>query len=204
MTVTAQSTLTPKGEASRQRLLQAAADQLVAGEGAFELSSVATDAGVSVGLCYRYFGSKAGLIAAVVADYFDRFAAVFYVERNPGQDWLEQGRKRTANTVDFFYADPLGRIVLTLLAREPDVVVVQRACMDKLIDGTTTFIKRGKKAGFIPAHVDPELTAAMILGGMLEGLAAGVSRVPRPSRSRLSQQLWAFVGGALQLSPAQA
>ncbi len=65
-------TLTRRGEATRARLLEAAMAELVERDGALEVASVAARADVSVGLLYRYFGSKAGLVAAVVADFYDR------------------------------------------------------------------------------------------------------------------------------------
>jgi len=67
--------LTRRGEATRSRLLEAAASELVERDGQLEVASVAARADVSVGLLYRYFGSKAGLVRAVVEDFYDRLFA---------------------------------------------------------------------------------------------------------------------------------
>ena len=48
------------------RLIRAAQEELIQGRGLLEMQAVAKRAKVSVGLAYHHFGSKAGLIAAVV------------------------------------------------------------------------------------------------------------------------------------------
>nr|QQZ51483.1 TetR family transcriptional regulator [Phenylobacterium glaciei] len=55
----------PKIGAS-ERLIRAAQEELIASHGLLEMQAVAKRAKVSVGLAYHHFGSKAGLIAAVV------------------------------------------------------------------------------------------------------------------------------------------
>ena len=67
---------TARSERSRDRLIQAASEALVAGDGNFELRHEARRAGVSVGLTYHRFGSKAGLVAAVVDRFYDELQAV--------------------------------------------------------------------------------------------------------------------------------
>jgi AcrR family transcriptional regulator len=59
--------------ATRGRLLESARNELVERQGVLEVDSVARRAGVSVGLIYRHFGSKAGLVGAVVQAFYDRF-----------------------------------------------------------------------------------------------------------------------------------
>ena len=53
-------------QGTRERLLSAAQEELIEGQGHLEMQAVARRAQVSVGLAYHHFGSKAGLIAAVV------------------------------------------------------------------------------------------------------------------------------------------
>ena len=60
---------TARGAASRARLIQAARAELIERSGSLEVDSVAQRADTSVGLIYRHFGSRAGLIGAVVDDY---------------------------------------------------------------------------------------------------------------------------------------
>src|SRR5690606_34537405 len=61
-----------KAEAPPHRLVTAAAAALVETGGRLEMASVAARAGVSVGLSYHYFGSKAGPIAVVFDDFHIR------------------------------------------------------------------------------------------------------------------------------------
>src|SRR5690554_5193406 len=68
--------------ATAPRLLAAAQTELIEGQGQLEMVAVARRAKVSAGLAYHYFGSKAGLIAAVVEAFYDRYDAAV-IDRNP-------------------------------------------------------------------------------------------------------------------------
>jgi AcrR family transcriptional regulator len=61
----------------RSEQLLAAAARLMARDGseAVSMQAVATEAGVSVGLIYSYFGGKNDLLLAVIVDVLERFAA---------------------------------------------------------------------------------------------------------------------------------
>lgn len=61
----------------RSRQLLEAAARLMEREGseAVSMQALATEAGVSVGLIYRYFGSKDDILLAVITDVLDAFAA---------------------------------------------------------------------------------------------------------------------------------
>ena len=52
------------------RLVRAAEAELIESNGQMEMLAVAKRAGVSVGLAYHHFGSKAGLLAAVVDHFY--------------------------------------------------------------------------------------------------------------------------------------
>ena len=87
---------TPRGRASRQRLLEAAARELVERDGILEVEGVARRAGVSVGLIYRYFDSKAGLVGAVVEDFYDRYdRSVMEPNPVPRAGWPKRERERS-------------------------------------------------------------------------------------------------------------
>ncbi|HZZ47272.1 MAG TPA: hypothetical protein VFE65_10345, partial [Pseudonocardia sp.] len=72
---------------ARQRLLRAAIEEL-ASTGHIEVASVARRAQVSVGLPYRYFGTRSGLIAAVLADFHERLDEQVMLARFDGAHWL--------------------------------------------------------------------------------------------------------------------
>ena len=61
---------------TRERLVRAAQEKLIQSHGHLEMQPVAKRAKVSVGLAYHHFGSKAGLIAAVVEEFYNRLDGV--------------------------------------------------------------------------------------------------------------------------------
>lgn len=66
---------TPRGS-TRERLLEAAADLIAASPGEeFSLRSVCDQVGVQMPTLYHYFGSKAGLVEAVIERGFDLYMA---------------------------------------------------------------------------------------------------------------------------------
>ena len=65
----------PRAQQRSQQLLQAAARLMERdGSDAVSMQAVAEEAGVSVGLIYRYFGGKNDLLLAVIVDVLDNFA----------------------------------------------------------------------------------------------------------------------------------
>ena len=195
-----ESTLTRRGEATRRRLLEAAIDELVEREGALEVASVATRAGVSVGLLYRYFGSKAGLVAAVVDDFYDRLLAEVAAADDRELDWATRERRRTANSVAFHYREPLAPIVLTLLAREPEVAAVETRLIARLIQDAARSVQRGQRQGEIPEDLDPRLIGAMLIGGFRVALAEALSRKRRPPEKLVVEEVWRFVVGGVRFT----
>src|SRR4051812_24683569 len=112
-------------EATRQRVLAAATRELIARDGRLEIAPVARRARGSVGIIYHHFGSKQGLLAGVVDDFYDRFDALV-IDPNPAPrtSWGTRERERTRLAVDFHYDDPLAGVILARLAREPEVAAV--------------------------------------------------------------------------------
>ena len=79
--------------AHRSRQLLDAAARLMEREGseAVSMQALATEAGVSVGLIYRYFGSKDEVLLAVITDVLDAFAlAVPAAIEEAGEDPVRQ------------------------------------------------------------------------------------------------------------------
>ncbi len=199
-----EQTLTQRGEATRARLLGAALAELVERDGTLEVASVATRADVSVGLLYRYFGSKAGLVAAVVGDFYDRSIVEIAAGDDRTLDWAARERGRTERSVAFYYREPLAPIVLTLLAREGEVAAVEARFITKLVDDAARSIKRGQRQGEIPEDVDPRLAGAMLIGGFRVALAEALSRRRRPSQADLVAQMWHFVVAGVRFTADDA
>ena len=93
-----------KGEATRQKLLEAACQELIENEGALEVAKVAQRVGLSVGVIYRHYGSRAGLIAAVIEDFYERHDAyVMEVNPAPKASWAEREKFRIQREIGFCY-----------------------------------------------------------------------------------------------------
>src|SRR3954464_323606 len=182
---------TSKGSASRARLLHAASEELIERDGALEVMSVAARAHGSVGLIYRWFESKAGLLAAVVDDFYDRQDAAFIdMDPAPGRTGAERERARPELAVAFHYDDPLAPIVLSTLTKLPSIAAIEQQRLNRQIQEATKNLKSGQANGEIPEDIDPELVGAMVLGGTREVLRHALARKRRPRRQAVVDELW--------------
>ena len=185
----------------RAALLDAAAEELREREGAFEVVSVAARAGVSVGLIYRHFGSKAGLLTAIVEDFYARFDAA--IADADGATWAERERVRTDLAVRFHYEDPLAPVILGRLVSDPEVAAAEARHLQQQVALGTRNVRRGQRDGEIPADVDPGLAAALILGGVRQALIEVFIRKRRPRAERVADQLWRLVVAAVRCEGAR-
>nr|WP_302051635.1 TetR family transcriptional regulator [Sphingopyxis sp. BSNA05] len=69
------------------RILAAAEKILREGDGELEMGQVAEQAGVSVGLAYHYFGSKSGMLGAIIHAFYDRYNHVVNQYIDPDITW---------------------------------------------------------------------------------------------------------------------
>ena len=193
----------PKGSkksSTRQTLLKAAREALMAGEGAAEMGVIAKGAGVSVGLAYHHFGSKAGLIAAVVEDFYDRYTETVNA-RFDGASWSERERKRTVALVDFFLDDDFARTLLGPLGRSPEVVNAEASCMAGMIELGARNIAAGQASGELDAQMDPMLAGAFVLGGVRQCLTVALANSDQPDRQTLADAAWRHIAHALGATP---
>lgn len=184
----------------REALLRAAAEELVERNGVLEVGPVAARAGVSVGLIYRHFGSKTGLLAAVVGDFYVRFdAEVLDLDPAPGARWAERERRRTEMVIAFHYDEPLAPIVLARLARDPEVAAVEARHLRVQVARGAQNVARGQRDGEIPEDLDAGIAAALILGGVRQALVEVLARREHPPREVLADQLWRLVAAAVRV-----
>jgi AcrR family transcriptional regulator len=193
-----------RGDLSRARLRQAAAEELVAREGVLEVESVAQRAEVSVGLIYRHFGSRAGLIQAVMEDFYGRYRdEVLGTNPFPGGTWAERERRRTALGVSFHYQEPLARVILSHLHLDAQIAVYEAAQLDDMIMRCAGLVLLGQKRGELPKDRDPSLAGAMIIGGIRRTLATVLTQQRLPRESDVVHDLWLFVAGVVGIDPRQ-
>jgi len=181
------ATRTPKGEATRARLLAVAGEELVA-HGTVEVAAVAARAGVAASVIYRYFDGKDGLVAAVVHDFYDQYdAAVFAVAVPPGEGtWLEREAARIGREVRFLYAHPLGRAVAAGLLHEEAATRADAARQREQVAAAARNIRHGQRAGELPRTVDAGLAAAAIIGALRATLAEALGRARPPAARRVA------------------
>ncbi len=192
--------MTDNGVGGRDLLIKAAAQEMVARDGALEVADVVERSGRSSGALYHHFTSKAALVAAVVGEFYDRQdAEVVFVDPAPGAHWAEREHRRTELFVRFNYSDPLAPVILTSLAREPAVAVIEAERRERVVDQAAANIRSGQVSGEIDRAVDPGLAAALIIGGMRHAMARALLRRRRPAATRVAEEMWRFVAGGLAL-----
>jgi AcrR family transcriptional regulator len=191
--------LSARGCAAQQRILDAAGREL-AETGDVEVAAVARRAGVSVGLPYRYFGTRKGLISAVIADFHDRLDVEVTAKEFDGDTWHERERARVTAWVHHLYRDPLAPILLGRLDGDADPAGLATRRLHAAIRQGARNIARGQRDGDLPKGRDPELLVAAILGGVHTAVAVALTRTPRPDPSVVAAELWDFVAGATGVS----
>lgn len=180
-----------RGAVTRRRLLAAATEELVDRDGQLEVDSVAARADVSVGSIYRHFGSRAGLVGAVVDDFYLRYRTeALEVNPAPGAKFAERERKRTELSVRFHYQEPLASVILSHLHLDPQVAAHEGRHIDEMIAEAASVMALGQKRGEIPKGRDPHFIGAMIIGGMRRVLAVALTSDPPISERTTAKKLW--------------
>lgn len=194
---------TPKGRATRQRLLDVARKLALATKGDVELAKVADAAGAVPSLVHRYFGSKSGLVSALVDDFFDRFhAEVLDAQLDDQGDWATHERIRLERGVRFHYAEPFAAIVYGSLARDPEVARNEAVRTGFVVQRAARSIRRGQKRGELPIGIDPGLAGAAMFGAMRLVMVEALTRTPRPPAERVVEVLWRQVAASVGIDPA--
>ncbi len=188
--------------ATWRRLVRAACDELVERDGLLEIDSVAARAQVSVGAIYRHFESRAGLVGAVVDDFYGRYRAeALEAHLLPGASFRERERRRTELTVAFHYADPLARVILSSLHLDGEVAVKEAAQIDAMIELAAALMSEGQQRGELPEDRDPRFAGAMIIGGTRHVLAVALGAQPPISQSTTAARLWVLNAAIMGIDP---
>lgn len=180
-------------EAARALLVEAARAEMVKGRGDFEIADVARRANVSVGLPYHYFGSKSGLIAAVVEDFYDRLDEAIAAEFPDGLDWVERERARTRRFVHALVDDPMAPYAFGALVGMPEVAAIATRRLDRIIDEGARNLAQGQSQGAVRADLDPDVLSAALHGAIRQVLLREFARSKRPGRDRLQTCIWTLV-----------
>lgn len=196
-------TASGRGPDTGSRLLKAARAELVAKDGQMEITAVAARAGLSAGLAYHYFGSRAGLLAAVVEDFYDRYdAAVIDLNPVPGGDWATRERRRLELMLEFFSREPIAPFILARLSAEPEVAAVEARRLQRHIEIGAANISLGQARGELPEGPDPNLLIGMVMGGLRHAFGRALAEPDAYPRDRLVEELWNFIAAAVRLDPS--
>jgi AcrR family transcriptional regulator len=187
-----------RGALARDRLLYAATDEL-AETGEIEVAAVARRAEVSVGLPYRYFGTRTGLLIAVQEAFYRRLCDAAAMRIYDAPTWAERELQRIRDWVAFLYDEPVAPMVLAGFG-DAEVAAANTCHLHELIEVGARNLAQAQRAGEVPAERDPEFMAAATLGGTNAVVAVCLTRVPRPPADSVVDALWAFVSGAVGLS----
>jgi AcrR family transcriptional regulator len=159
-------------DAQRAAVLTAATELLAErGYAACSVAAVAERAGIATGSVYRSFPSKAELVAELFRSVVGR--EVEAVRAAAARDYGGDQHAQVATVIQVFAGRTLGapRLAYALLAEpvDPEVeaerLVFRRAFRDVIAEA----IGAGIRAGRLPLQ-DPELTAALLVGGIGEAL----------------------------------
>jgi AcrR family transcriptional regulator len=186
---------------TRERLVRAAEAELIRSYGHLEMQAVAKRAQVSVGLAYHHFGSKAGLIAAVVEAFYSRLDEVVFKDaKRPSESWADREKRRIAAYIAFHYDHPFAPLVIGALSRAPEVLDVEQAFTNRQLAAGAGMLEAAQRNGFVPDHIAPHLTIALMIGGIRQALIGVLMSEQRPDSGKLTDEIWAFMAGALRLT----
>lgn len=181
-------------------ILDAAKHCLEAGGGDFEMSDVAKKAGVSEGLAYHYYTSKAGLLSAVITDFYDRYMAIVNQRFDGDMPWRTRERTRLNAIVNFLYSDPLAPIVMGKLNGTPQVAAVELTGNAEVMELSIRNIQNGIDRGYIASHINPHVSGPAIMGAVQQAFLYAMQTKERPSQDMLTEQLWGLITGAVGIS----
>ncbi len=198
------SAKTPKGQATRARLIAAAAAEMVRANGDPEIAAIAARADLSEGALYRHFSSKGHLIAQVIADNFQAFQDEIY---RPALDqegsWPQRELIRTTRFVRFIYDNPIVRLALGPLGCDPVVAAKISEKTQQAVVGAAKNIRRGQAEGEIPRDIDADLTGGAVIGGLFQLIVTSLNKEKPDPIKKIDQQARAFVARTLALELAR-
>jgi AcrR family transcriptional regulator len=185
---------------ARERIVAAVMREVIDGDGDFEIADVARRAGVSVGLAYHYYGSKAGLMAVLITDFHDRYQTIVDNAVDKSLPWPIREKARLKASVDFLYADPATHLIMGKLRSSAEVIAIDTGRRAQTIELAARNIANGQKQGYISRKIDPGVAGAAIVGGINQAVAHALSSRKRPSARELTEKLWTFITGGVLLT----
>lgn len=176
-------------------ILEAAEACLIEGNGTFEMLDVTGRAGVSEGLVYHYFKSKAGLLTAIVTAFYGRYSDVANRPMDRDIPWLDREEVRLRNVVRFLYEDPLAHIILGGLNRLPEAAKAEMENRHDIAERSIRNIQSGQDQGVIPDWVNASIAGPATIGAMNQAVMHALAQDTPPSQEELSTEIWRIIRG---------
>lgn len=173
----ASSTLTAKGAATRTRIVETAAELILArGVGATSLDDIRAGTATSKSQLFHYFpGGKGELVSAIAAYQAERVLDAqrpYLEELDTWQAWLQW---RDAVLAHYgsqpHWGCPIGALTTELLGSEPDRAAELAAHMDRWRGYLEDGLRRMRAAGRLSADADPHELALATFASLHGGLA---------------------------------
>jgi AcrR family transcriptional regulator len=170
-------TLTPKGAATRTRIVEAAADLILArGVGGTSLDDIRAGTATSKSQLFHYFpGGKSELVGAIAAFQSARVLSAQEPFLSTLDSWEAWQGWRDAVVAHYgsqpHWGCPIGALVSELVASDPVLATDVAVHMDEWRGQLEAGVRRMQSAGLIRADADPEQLAlstfAALHGGLL-------------------------------------
>jgi AcrR family transcriptional regulator len=170
------STLTPKGLATRSRIVEAAADLVLArGVGGTSLDDIRAGTATSKSQLFHYFpGGKSDLVGAIAAFQYERVLEAQRPFLDSLDTWEAWEGWRDAVVVHYSsqpsWGCPVGALASELMGNDPALGAEVAASMDRWRGYLQAGLTRMQAAGRLRCDADPERLALAIFASLQGGL----------------------------------
>jgi AcrR family transcriptional regulator len=174
--VASTASFTPKGEATRARIVQAAADLILArGVGGTSLDDIRAGTATSKSQLFHYFpGGKSALIGAIAAFQSERVLDAQRPYLDALDSWEAWQGWRDAVVAHYgsqpHWGCPIGALASELVAHDPEYAPDVAAYMDRWRGYLEAGVVRMRAAGLLRSDTDPEGIALAIFAALHGGL----------------------------------
>jgi hypothetical protein len=101
--------------------------------------------------------------------------------------------------VAFHYDHPFAPLVVGPLSRAPEVLDVETAFTNRQLAAGALMLQAAQHDGIVPDRINPALAIALMIGGIRQALIGALTSTHRPDPEKLTDEIWAFMAGALRL-----
>jgi AcrR family transcriptional regulator len=194
--VAPQASLTPKGAATRARIVETAADLVLArGVGGTSLDDIRSGTATSKSQLFHYFpGGKSDLVSAIVAFQSARVLAAQRPFLDALDTWEAWDGWRAAVIAHYssqpHWGCPIGALASELIASDPERAAEVAVHLDEWRGHLEAGVGRMRAAGVLRADADPQTIALAIFAALQGGLLLRQTmRSPEPLQAALDGAL---------------